>query len=287
MPLDTINAGLPVTVTDGRSSLQMTVASPRMNASSGVNAIKFLVGSRTTNKYSWSWRLGVGGTSFYIKPIADWAQDIKISLHGPDPARGKRGGYKIALEPRLAEGTRGGKALVERNNWPDWRWYPGREVHPAVDLVLRLRFPWDLFDVSASSADIPPPPKARDDAFLIPAPERGYVVDVELFVCHKEPYWPNESKARLDNACLGPLTNKAGQHLTGLVVHHPIDKVASPVVDHSEFGQVDALPLYDRIRGLGTSFDFLEYLWIQEMWLSRSRLAARQLQAFRPPEQDN
>jgi hypothetical protein len=35
---------------------------------------------------------------------------------------------------------------MKQTNWPQRQRFPGYEVHPGVDLVLRLRFPWDLFD---------------------------------------------------------------------------------------------------------------------------------------------
>jgi hypothetical protein len=72
--------------------------------------IKFLVGSRSMGKCSYTWPIGSGGTSFYIKPLADWAQDIKVSLHGPDPARGLTGGYKIELDRSAATAIQGAGA---------------------------------------------------------------------------------------------------------------------------------------------------------------------------------
>ena len=186
---------------------------------------KFLVGSRSTNRYSFTWRIGSRLTSFYIKPLHPALQEIKISLHGPD-SRHPRPGYKFELDEKASERVQSaGGVLMKQVAFEDKQWFPGFAVRPGVDLVLRLRFPWD-FDKSAVSADPPPDPKASDHAVLMPTPVRGYAVDVDIYVCHKKPFWPNEEQARKDNAC--PIANTARQSLTAVTVHRLILAVSSP-----------------------------------------------------------
>ncbi len=167
-------------------------------------AIKFLVGSRPDSRWSYAWRIGSRSTSFYIKPLPDALQGYKISLHGPDP-RHPSPGYKFALDASAsAQVQRAGGALIHKVNWPDAQWFPGYQVHSDVDLVLRIRFPWDLFDPLANRLPPPPSPRRRDFAALIPAPQPGRAIDVDVFVCHQSPFWPDEAQARRDDACLGP-----------------------------------------------------------------------------------
>jgi hypothetical protein len=246
-------------------------------------AIKFLVGSRSHSRWSYAWRIGSRSTSFYIKPLPDALQDIKISLHGPDP-RHPEPGYKFALDASAAgQVERAGGALIHKTNWPDAQWFPGYRVRPGVDLVLRIRFPWDLFDSQASRLPPPPSPRRRDFAALIPIPQPGRAVDVDVFVCHEAPFWPNEAQARRDAAYLGPLTNTAGQHLTAVTVHRWIDAEPSPVVEHAVSGQLNAPPIFDRLRGLGAAFDPRGFAWVQEMWLARSRMRPAGFTAFEAP----
>ncbi|TFV44880.1 hypothetical protein [Blastococcus sp. TF02A-35] len=247
--------------------------------------IKFLVGSRRLGKFSYTWRIGSGGTSFYIKPLPAALQEIKVSLHGPDSARGLTGGYKIELDESAGSTQQDAGALTKLVNWPQRRWFGGHEVLPGVDLVVRLRFPWDLFDAQAVSAQPPPRgPRAREFGGLIPTPARGHAADVDVFVCRDEPYWPNEEQSRRDNANLGPIKNKAGQYLTAQVVHRHIEQEPSPVAGSAPVGPLGAPPVFDRLRGLGAAFDdTAEFLWLEEMWLSRSEMQREALSIFRAP----
>jgi hypothetical protein len=250
-------------------------------ATSEPRVIKFLVGDRSIGKFGFTWRIGSGGTSFYIKPLAGWAQEIKVSLHGPDPSRGLTGGYKIELDKSAAASVhKAGGALAVQNNWPDKKWFSGYEVHPGVDLVLRLRFPWDLFDQHAVSAEVPSSPRPTDLGVLVPVPQREHAVDVDVFVCHATPYWPNKAQARLDNACLGPVANKAGQFLTAQTVHRSLDKDPSPTVPDAPVGASGMPPLHDRLRGMGAAVDPHGFLWVHEMWLSHFEMQKRTLKPF-------
>lgn len=248
-------------------------------------AIKFLVGSRDLGKFSYTWRIGAGGTSFYIKPLPAALQDIKVSLHGPDPARDLTGGYKIELDESAVPSGEDARAVTKAVSWPQRRWFGGHPVRPGVDLVVRLRFPWDLFDRHAVSAAPPPrAPRAKEFGGLIPMPARGHATDVDVFICHDEPYWPNEEQSRRENACLGPVKNKAGQYLTAQAVHRSMEAEPSPVASQAPVGAWGRPAVLDRLRGLGAAFDDrAEFLWLEEMWLSRSEMQRESLRMFRPP----
>jgi hypothetical protein len=251
---------------------------------SSASVIKFLVGDRALGKWSYAWRVGSGGTSFYVKPLAGWAQDIKISLHGPDTARGLTGGYKIEVDSTSADVVKkAGEVARKLTNWPDKQWFSGARVNDDVDLVIRLRFAWDLFTPDATTAPAPKSLRSREFGHLIAVPERDRAVDVELMVCKSAPWWPNEAQARRDNACLGPVMNKAGQFLTGVVVHREIAAEPSPLVQYEPAGQVGGPQLSDRVRGVGAALDARGFLWIHECWLSQAELTAQRFAAFKPP----
>jgi hypothetical protein len=241
-------------------------------AASLPRSIKFLVGSRATGKFSYSWGIAPKGTSFYVTPLHPALKEIKLSLHGPDPRHAKPG-YKIEMDQSaLGRVEKAGGVLKKTIDWPQKQWFPGYEIHPGVDLVLRLRFSRDLFEPHAVSAPVPPGLKPGDLGRLVPPPEPGHATDVDVFVCHKEPYWPNEERARRDNACLGPMVNTAGQYLTAQAVHRSVDTDPSPVHKKAPTPGAGIPPMADQIRGLGAAFDEHQFLWVHEMWLPRSGL---------------
>jgi hypothetical protein len=107
------------------------------------DAIKFLVGSWESAKLSYGWRVAANRRSFYIKPLLGNMQDLKVSLHGPDPAHGfPSSGYKLARDRGAAAAVqRAGGALIEWSGSPEDKvFFPGYEVRPGVDLVVRFRF---------------------------------------------------------------------------------------------------------------------------------------------------
>jgi hypothetical protein len=240
-------------------------------------ALKFIVGSRLLGTYSYSWSILAGGTSFYVKPLLPAMQTMKVSLHGPDPARGLRGGYE--LEPdRGADAAveAAGGAFFEWVDLPDQLWFPGHEVAPCVDLVLRFRFGYDLFTSDAVTAEPPRrAPRPSDVAGLIPPPSAGRAVDVNVYVCHRVPFWPHEQRARRDNACLGPLVNKAGQHLTAVIFDESVEREPSPVPARAPVGPTGTPALTDRVRGVSAALDRRGFLWVHELWFSRAQLEER------------
>lgn len=251
-----------------------------IGAAMRTRALKFMVGSRLLGTYRYSWNITAGGTSFYVKPLLAHMQDWKISLHGPDPAREKRGGYKLERDAGAAPVVQAaGGAFFERVHMPDPLWFPGHRVRPGVDLVLRFRFGYSLFTSEAASAALPPrPPRPTDVAGVIPPPSPGRAIDVNVYVCHDKPFWPNEQQARVDNACLGPLRNKAGQYLTAVIFDESIEREPSPVLDRAPVAAAGKAAAADRVRGASAALDERGFLWVQELWLSRKILEKRHAQ---------
>lgn len=252
------------------------------SAARGTRALKFMVGSRTLGKYSYSWSIFGGGTSFYIKPLPAYMQSWKIRLHGPDPGRQLRGGYKLESDASAAAAVEAaGGAFFEWVSLPDPLWFPGHEVRPGVDLVLRFRFGYDLFTSDAASAEPPERvPRRADVAGVIPPPSRGRAIDVNIYVCHQQPFWPHEEQARADNACLGPLVNKAEQYLTAVIFHESVEREPSPVPARAPVGATGKAVPPDRVRGVSAALDERGFLWVQELWLSRSTLEERRTRQY-------
>ncbi|MFC0503552.1 hypothetical protein [Micromonospora costi] len=249
----------------------------------GKGAIYFCVGSRQTGICSYAWRLWWGQTSFYLKAREANLAELKVSLHGPDERHVETGpGFKIAYDSSFQQGEGKPNALLVAT--PGWlpRWFSGYAVSEDDTHVLRLRFPYDLFIPGVPSAPAPAEVKARDFAGLIPPPERHlYVVDVDVFVSQRRPYWPNESQARQDKACLGPLQSKSGEYLTAVIVHR--SALASPTPRLAKApGPKNA---GDRLRGIGAAVDDHGVLWICEQWMSRSALEALSAEATRSDAQ--
>ena len=232
-------------------------------ASRGV--LLLVVGDRETGPWSYTWRIWANGTSFYVKPRTSAFSAMKVSLHGPDsrPHIGPPGN-KIevigALVPDNVAGMRVG-------SWPEKGWFPGRQVAPGVRHVVRLRFPWTLFGRGRPSAPNPGLLRRQYAGLVAPPPPSMNVVDVDFYVSDRGPHWPNERKARRDNACLGPLVNAAGQHLTAVSTKRSPFTVPGP----DDLVRPAPEP-HDAVRGLGMTSDPSGFLWVCEQWLSRREL---------------
>ena len=150
------------------------------------------------------------------------------------------------------------------------QWFSGRKVQHGVKHVLTFRAAWDLFVKNAPSA--PNPGDLRTDAvgLVIPPPRRLGAADLDIFVSDTKPYWPRESTARRDNACMGPIRSKAGQYLTGVSIRRPALNGDAP----PGLFALKASPTAERIRGIGTGVDDRDVLWIAEQWMSPSALGA-------------
>lgn len=185
------------------------------------------VGRTSLPPMGFAWRVWPSRTSFYLKSRARGMGHLKLSIHGDDPRHPGHGGFKIGTDTEdqyqhaLAVGE---AASIRSGEWP--LWFPGKVIGQGAQLVVRLRWTWD------ACTRLPPAPSAGDlkrgaTGVVVPPPPRpGDAVDVDLIVTAGRPHWPQERKARADNACLGPLRNDADLWLTGTVVqrlaaHYP------------------------------------------------------------------
>jgi hypothetical protein len=228
------------------------------------DAIKFVIRNAQNGVCAYPWRIWPGNTSFYLKPLNAALGTRKVSLHGPDD-RHPRPGFSFA--PDASDGRNKPVAEAAEGLFTGRVWFPGREVNRRVRHVVRIRVPWDLFTSGSPSAVLPNMTlKRRELGALIEPPGLLKAMDVDLFVCHGRPHWPRERRARADNAILGPLTNKAGQYLTGVIVERslygnpPPSNAFAPEPANEE----------DRLRGLAVALDPTGFLWVLEQWMSKS-----------------
>jgi hypothetical protein len=181
-------------------------------------AVYLFVGDQGTRIAGYSWRLWAGGTSFYIKPRYRPMCALKISLHGPR-AGDDRPGFKVAIEGgAIASALAAGGAFV--SNLPNGRlWFPGRPAQDGAQAAITIRSTWDLFQPGVPSAPTQGNLPHGAQGLRVPAPTRVLeATDVDLYVRHGAPYWPDEQQARRDNACLPAIRNEADQYLSGVVV---------------------------------------------------------------------
>jgi hypothetical protein len=246
----------------------VTGAPPGGPRSRGV--IYFCVGDKATNMCSYVWRLWWGRTSFYLSTRdREKFANLKISLHGPDE-RYAAPGFKIGHDGLDQERSTPNGLLVVPPEWLPC-WFIGRAVTESATHVLRFRFPFNLFRRGYPSAPIPKDVKTRDFAGLIPPPARELdVIDVDVYVSTGRPYWPNERRARRDNACLGPLENDAGEQLSAVVVSRSTVQYPTPMRAQAPGPSGSE----DRVRGIGATVDDSGLLWICEQWMSRSAFRA-------------
>jgi hypothetical protein len=235
----------------------------------GKGAILFCVGDRERNVCSFVWRIWWHETSFYLQTHNNETfGNMKVSLHGPDDDH-PRAGFKIGPhrtpgdEPSPLNGL-----LVET---PDWLpcWFYGRQVSEHAVHAIRFRFPFGLFLPRYPFAPVPGDVKKSHLAGVFPPPSTELrATDLDVYVSKRRPYWPKEKQARRDDACVGPLESKAGEHLTVVAVDrstvlHPTPKRAQAPRPRGE---------EDSLRGIGATVDDHGVLWICEQWMSRTGL---------------
>lgn len=232
-----------------------------------LDKIVFLVQDAKRVRQSFTWRIWPGGTSFYIKSSYSELSDTKISLHGPD-SRHHRPMLKYGFDGSARPGQ---PYLVGRHNLPVE--FEGRNFSRDVRHVVRFRHDWTMFHSDVPSAPSPGPVKkaATAQAGVCPPPDQMFAVDVDLFLCEREPVWPDEERARADKAVLGPIKNNANQFLTGVVFHHNVlaKATATPEIVTAPKPEVGE----QIVRGLAIGVD-RKVLWINEVKFGRDTLAA-------------
>lgn len=228
------------------------------------------VGRTDRPPMGYAWRLWSSRTSFYLKARTPGVRHLKLSVHGDDPRHPGGGGLKIGMDTEEDyQGAVASQSLIgiRSGSWPIW--FPGKHLVPGSLLVARLRWTWD------ACTRLPPAPSPGELAkgatgLAAPPPlEPGDAVDVDLILTEGRPYWPNETRARADNACIGPLRNDADQWLTGTVVKRLASHTPPP-----EHG-VAPMPTGrgDELRGMSASIDPDGFLWLLEQRMSQSGLA--------------
>jgi hypothetical protein len=235
----------------------------------------FCVGDRQRHAYGYAWRLWWGRTSFYAKARHTPLAGLKISMHGRENRSGlawRTPGFKVDLDRDALPKAQAAQGVLVPVGMRLPTWFSGAPVPGRrVTHVLRFRTAWDTFGPGMPSAPDPGTVRPGTFAGMAPAPPPGYATDVDVYVSRGgAPYWPNERQARRDNACLGPLSNEAGDKLTAVIVRRPTLTVPTP-------GDllVDLPPSSDRVRGQGMQIDVERgFLWICESVLSRTALQA-------------
>jgi hypothetical protein len=98
--------------------------------------------------------------------------------------------------------------------------------------------------------------------------------------CQGRPWWPTEWKARLDNACVGPLLNLAGDYLTGVSVRSSLRDKPTPEAARIWSPQSRK----DAVRLVGMTVDDDGVLVLVEQWGSGKfvKAAAEQARAAVP-----
>jgi hypothetical protein len=141
--------------------------------------------------------------------------------------------------------------------------------------VITLRWTPGLFRRGSPSGPNPNDLRPTAIGHIVPAPDGSFAADVDFYVCRDRPWWPEEQKARADNACIGPLGNGEGGYLTAVSVRRPLRVKPTPV----EARLPTPLSQNDKVRAVGTCVDedvlFIVEQWTSKRWLQESYEAAR------------
>jgi hypothetical protein len=209
---------------------------------------------------------------FYVVPRYAPMSGVKVSLHGPKPGHPEPF-FKVEIDrdAMLKASEAGGMA-----HFPDGRvTFPGRVMAPDVRHVVRLRWTPGLFRAGRPPAPTPGAIRPGSLGHVLPIPEGPYATDLDLYVCQGRPWWPMEWKARLDNACVGPLANLAGDYLTGVSVRSSLrDK---PTPDAARIWSPQSRK--DAVRLVGMAVDNQGVLVLLEQWGSIKAVKAAAEQA--------
>ena len=133
-------------------------------------ALYFIVADKQRRICGYTWRIGWGNTSFYIKSTYKPMSALKISLHGPDP-RHKRPGFKIAVdEPAVSGAKNAGGGVYFGSAAVSPQWFSGHRISNDVTHVITFRTTWDLFVSGSPSAPGPGSLRKKATGLIVPAP---------------------------------------------------------------------------------------------------------------------
>ncbi len=170
----------------------------------------------------------------------------------------------MQAEPKAT--TAGGATRDFGNGRPTW--FTGRQVAPGVAHVMTFRSTWDLFQTGTPMGPWPGDIRPGAVGLIVPVPDFLTAADVDIYVSDGKPFWRDEHQARRDNACLGPLRNKADQYLTGVSTRR--STLAKPTPPQAL--APTPKPGGKRVRGIGTAVDDEGVLWVVEQVMSPSDL---------------
>jgi len=127
-----------------------------------------------------------------------------------------RPGFKIGIEEGAAPSAEAAGGVYAGSVAERPQWFTGRKISHDVTHIITFRATWELFTKGAPSAPGPGDLRARTKGLVIPRPTPLKAADLDVYVSNHKPFWRKEAKARRDNACIGPIRNKAGQYITGV-----------------------------------------------------------------------
>lgn len=223
-------------------------------------AVEFFAAAKDgTAVDGWHWLIEWSTTSFYIKSLNPAMEQAKVSLHGPDP---KHPGQQHFRFDSVSDAK-----LVEKSKRAGGRWldgsqvptiFTGHQVRSDAALVVRYAVEHDAFATGAPPAGGSRWPKEKATfKAILPVPDIGHVIHVDIYLSVDRPYWPNEAGIRDKQAGMGPITNDAGMHLTAVVFSRGADEIPNPCGDTR-----GGAPRNACFRGLAARVDDDGVLWL-------------------------
>ena len=179
------------------------------------------------------WSIKTKKNDFYIEPLGSGKRDVlHLSLHGPWPGKPAHR-FHIKLDETTAARKRTTGQLIEHGIPTAGQPLNGVQVSANAFLVCRLRWMPILQRTEYRAAatvgvGLPELTPDKQGAALNAALSPTSTWDLEVVVSYNEPYWPNGSQTKADNAQLGPLQNAAGMHLTVSSYHRTISSQPAP-----------------------------------------------------------
>lgn len=224
----------------------------------------FVIGDGAKGVFSYTWRVWWHGTSFYVKARNAYFEEFKVSMHGPD-AFHPRPGFIVGTDQSAPPSER--VLIVERGQFFGSR-FSGRPLEGGGLHVMTFRFGAELFEEGLPSAELTKVKQRAEIAARIGrVPGPGEVTDVHLFVTREGQRIPFQEQAEAAGAILGPLKNKHGDVLTGLVSKVSVERNPSPPMSMEA-----PMNRNDQVRAFGGVIDHDGRLWIIERVVSKRAL---------------
>lgn len=233
------------------------------------DVVYFMVSPPDTRRRGYTWRIWAGGSSFYVAPMGAAFGGIKFSLHGPDEKHPTTSMFKFDTPVPPGKGTPGVDGVILLRSGPTHRIVvPGRVITATVKHVVRIRTTWDLFNRRVPPVAYAKTPERGQLGLHAPTPRPMRAADLDIFVCDRRPFWPDEPRARRSNAAVPAIVNGANppQYLTAVsyersVITDPEPKPFDVPRPLSDADQLRAFVITEAPEG---------FLWITEYLTSRA-----------------